>query len=335
MKVEHHARLTAAEITQLWSAYMNDSMAICVLTYMDNIVEDEGVKEIVNYGLKLSESHIDKLKAFFNMEKYPIPAGFHLNEDVNVNADRLYSDTYILNYMRDLAQVGMNNYSMAIALSAREDVYNYFSACFAESNKLHQMAKDLMLSKGVYVRSPNLPIPSKVDFVKKQSFLTGWLGERRPLTGMEVTNLYANIQRNALGVATLISFAQVAQLKEVKQFIKRGKEIAHKHVEILGSIMHEDDLPAPMTWDAEITDNTSYVFSDKLMMFQTTALVAIGIGYYGLSIAASPRRDLVAQYTRLTTEIMEFSEDGANIMISNGWLEEPPRASDRQELADG
>ncbi|MEN2768047.1 DUF3231 family protein [Ornithinibacillus xuwenensis] len=335
MNVEHHARLSATEITQLWSAYMNDSMAICVLTYMDNIVEDEGVKEIVNYGLKLSESHKEKLKAFFNMEKYPIPVGFHLNEDVDVNAERLYSDTYILNFMRDMAQVGMNNYSMATSLAAREDVYNYFSACFVESNKLHRMAKDLMLSKGVYVRSPNLPIPSKVDFVKKQSFLTGWFGERRPLTGMEISNLYANMQRNVLGVAALISFSQVAKSKEVRQFMQRGKEIAEKHVEVLGSILRENELPAPMSWNAEITENTSFVFSDKLMMFQITALVGIGIGNYGLSLATSHRRDLVAQYTRLTTEIMKYSEDGANIMISNGWLEEPPRESDRQELADG
>ncbi|MCM2535776.1 DUF3231 family protein [Neobacillus pocheonensis] len=27
-----------------------------------------------------------------------------------------------------------------------------------------------------------------------------------------------------------------------------------------------------------------------------------------------------------------FAEDGANIMIENGWLEEPPMAVDRDEL---
>ncbi|WP_419158854.1 DUF3231 family protein [Rossellomorea sp. BNER] len=28
-----------------------------------------------------------------------------------------------------------------------------------------------------------------------------------------------------------------------------------------------------------------------------------------------------------------YSEDGANIMIDNGWMEQPPLAADRDELA--
>jgi hypothetical protein len=31
----------------------------------------------------------------------------------------------------------------------------------------------------------------------------------------------------------------------------------------------------------------------------------------------------------------QFAEDGANIMIENGWLEQPPQAIDRDQIANG
>lgn len=59
------------------------------------------------------------------------------------------------------------------------------------------------------------------------------------------------------------------------------------------------------------------------------------MGYYGTAIAESPRVDLGAMYNRLTLETQKYAEDGSNIMIKNGWLEQPPMAPDRKELAKG
>ncbi|WP_047981529.1 DUF3231 family protein [Ornithinibacillus contaminans] len=335
METNHHARLTSTEITQIWTNYVNDSMAICVLKYFLNTVEDEDIKLVVKYALELAETHLPKLETFFQAEDYPVPIGFNENEDVDINAPRLYSDSYMLIYIRDMAQVGMNNYTVAMAFSAREDVYDYFSENLFEANKLHKMSLKLTLSKGLNERPPYLSPPNKADYVKKQSFLTGWFGDRRPLNGMEISNLFSNILRSALDIATLISFAQVANSKEVREYMERGKEIASKHVEVLGSVMRESDLPIPKTLETEITDNNSFVFSDKLIMFHITTLNAAVLGYNGVSLASSHRRDIAQQYTRLSTEMLKYCEDGANIMIDNGWLEEPPMASDRQQLADG
>lgn len=69
------------------------------------------------------------------------------------------------------------------------------------------------------------------------------------------------------------------------------------------------------------------------MMELVSVLIASGIGQYGVSMAASPRRDLGTHYSRLTTEIAAYAEDGANIVIENGWMEQPPMAADRKELA--
>jgi len=64
-------------------------------------------------------------------------------------------------------------------------------------------------------------------------------------------------------------------------------------------------------------------------------LNAGGIGYYGKSLATSPRRDLSANYVRLTAEIGHYADDGVDIMIQNGWLEQPPQAVDRDQLSKG
>ena len=59
------------------------------------------------------------------------------------------------------------------------------------------------------------------------------------------------------------------------------------------------------------------------------------MGYYGMSIAASMRRDLGALYFKLMREVSAYSEDGANILIKHGWLEQPPMAPDRKAIAQG
>jgi hypothetical protein len=96
--------------------------------------------------------------------------------------------------------------------------------------------------------------------------------------------------------------------------------------------MKKESLPVPMSWDSAITDSTSTVFSDKLVMFHVAAMIAAGVGNYGMAMAASPRRDIGLKYASLIPEISLYSEDGANIMIKHGWMEEPPQSDDRDQL---
>lgn len=325
--------LTSAEITQLWAAYMNDAALTCQLQYFLAKTEDEDIKQLVTHGLNLAESHVTKMTEIFNKENYPIPYGFNLDEDVDVNAPRLYSDTYTLYYLQQGSQIAMQAYSVSLGLAGREDVYNFFSDCLQEQIEFLKMINTVLRSKGLYKMYPSLPTPESYDFVQNQSFLTGYFGERRPLEGTEINNLFGNYFRNALGAATLVGFSQVAKNADVRKYLVRGKEIAQKHCEIFGSILHEDDLPASTRMEDLVTDSTTYTFSDKLMMYYSTGLIALSVGFYGTSMSASPRRDLGMTYNRLLNEILKYAEDGANIMIKHGWMEEPPRALDRDELA--
>jgi hypothetical protein len=220
-----------------------------------------------------------------------------------------------------------------LPLSAREDIRQFFSECIQSAMALSEKAKSVLLSKGLYIRSPIIPYPEKVDYVKKQNFLTGWFNDRKSLLSLEVAHLYVNMHTNELGKSLLMGFSQVAKSRDITEFMLRGKNIAMKHIEILGSLLREDELPASTTWDTAVTRSTISPFSDKLMMYHTAAIISVGIADYGASISTSTRRDLVAQYTRLMAETGQYAEDGMNIMIDNGWLEEPPQSANRDALA--
>lgn len=325
-------RLTSSEMAQLWAQYMNDSGSICMLTFFLEKAEDEDIKPIIDHALNVSKSHIDKLTSIFKEEKHVVPDGFKVETDVNLHAPRLYSDTYVLNFIHMMSKIGLTNYSAAVAGTTRADLTEYYTECVTETMELYKISKELLLEKGLYIRSPYLPNLTEVDYVKKQGFVLDVIGEKRPLTATEISNLFSNHQRNALGDATVTGFSQVAQSKDVKQFLVKGLEIAQKHMKLFGGKLEESNLPIPSTWAAEVTDSTSPTFSDKLMMFFTSGMISLSVGFYGTAIAQSPRADIGVMYNRLSVEVQLYSEDGANIMIKNGWMEQPPMAADRDEL---
>ncbi|MBM7662782.1 hypothetical protein JOC85_003592 [Bacillus mesophilus] len=330
----HNVILSTSEMANLWTTYQNDTLATAVLPYFINNVEDEQIKDVLQYAITLSQQHLDFLKNLFTEEKFPLPVSFTEN-DYNHSAPRLYSDSFYLYYLKNMAFIGGNGYSLALGNSAREDIRNFFTNCVSESSNLYNRSVNVLLEKGLFIRPPQINLPREVDFVSKQGFLSGWFGERRPLTSIEIMNLFFNIERNDLGRALLTGFKQVVRSNEVKEFLTKGVQVASKHIEIFGSLLSEAGLPTPMVWNTLPTDSTTAPFSDKLIMFHSAALTAASTSHYGTSLGSSPRRDLGLHYTRLISEVLKYGEDGANIMINNGWLEQPPSALDREKLANG
>ncbi|MGP4108057.1 DUF3231 family protein [Virgibacillus sp. L01] len=331
---EKNIPLTSAEISSLWTSYQNETMTICGLKYFLQHIEDDQIKSILEDTLDISVKHKEKLTDFFITENYPIPHGY-TEEDVDLNAPRLFSDKLYLDYMLNLTILMLTAYGTALGLAERSDVINYYSDCLKETQQLHSRIKEMEKAKGIYLRSPIIPKPAQIDFVKKQNFLAGWFGDRRPLLGIEIANLVFHAKRNALGQAVIAGFSQVAKSKEVRRFFERGRDVSGKHLEIFTTVLRDEYLSdGTLLLLSEVTESKIPPFSDKLMMSLVTLLTASGIGQYGMSMSISPRHDLGAHYTRLTAEIAHFSDDGANIMINNGWMEQPPKAADRKELAD-
>jgi len=61
-------------------------------------------------------------------------------------------------------------------------------------------------------------------------------------------------------------------------------------------------------------------------------MFSMKIRTYANGISLNGRRDIGTMYMRLLMDVGLFVEDGANIMIDRGWMEQPPEAADRDNL---
>ncbi|MDW8801870.1 DUF3231 family protein [Clostridium sp. A1-XYC3] len=326
-------RLTAAEIGELWSTYMNNSASKCLLSYFINKVKDPNISELVEFSLDLSETHLKVIEDIFKTVNHPIPQGFN-EKDFNINGEKLFSDSFMLQYIKYLSRFSLYNYSEALTVSSREDVRKFFTDSIQSAVELSNKNDDVLLSKGLYIRSPYLNVPEEVSFVSKKSYIQDLFGDKRPLNSLEITQVFINMQTNILGKAFAMGLSQTIKDRKIKDYIIRGKEIAEKHIDVFSDLLKESDLPSPMTFDAEITKATDPIFSDKLVMFHFIGLTAFGVASYGNALSKSMRADVSATFTRLAAEIAKYAKDGIDIMIDNEWLEEVPNAIDRKKLIE-
>ncbi|WP_186577891.1 DUF3231 family protein [Aquibacillus kalidii] len=332
--MEEKVRLTSSEISVMWSSYQNNSFSICTLNHFLANVDDPNIRSVLQYSYEISEENLQKTRKILMKDNQPIPIGF-TKDDVNQSAPRLYSDAFYLYYLKNMAKVGISVYGIALTTTARSDVRSMLSEAIKTSTELYNRTTDVLVEKGLFIRSPFVTTPDHVDFIEKKDYLGSpfnLINNNRPLNVVEITHIEANIEANIVGKVLLSGLSHVAKTKQVSQYCNRGKEIANKHVNVFTDMLANDELPTPMPWDIEVTDSTTSPFSDKLIMFHTTLMIASSISNYATSAAASLRTDISASYIRLSGETALYSKDGINIMIKNHWLEQPPQIPDHKRL---
>ncbi|WP_391795998.1 DUF3231 family protein, partial [Streptomyces sp. NPDC014727] len=254
--------------------------------------------------------------------------------DVNMNAPSLFTDLFCISYVNHMARAGLLAYGGSLGMSIRKDIRDYFIEGISETTKLYDKSTQVMLNKGIFLRAPYIPVPTETDYIDSKKYLGGFnlLSDKRPLNAIEISHLYLNIQTNHIGMKISLAFAQTSPLKEVQDFLLTGKEISKKHMKIFMDSLLGCDIEAPMSPDHGISDSTTQTFSDKLIMFHMALLSASGTGNYATAAAASQRNDLATSYERLSLEIATFAKSGADIMIKNNWLEQPPGTKDKTKL---
>jgi len=324
------AKLSSSELAMLWTIYIENTLSLSVLKYFLSIVEDQDIKSVIEYAFEISNKSVLQIEAILEIEQIPVPYGFS-DSDVNLDAPRLYSDVFLCRYVEFMGRTAEVTYSLAHSTSARIDIRKLFHFFLVESAKLLDKAMDVSLEKGIFVRSPVISYPTHNEYVEKENFLSGFIGEKRPLTVIEITHIATNIESNSVGTALIMGFAQVAQSKEVKNYLAKGFEIGKKHIEVLSKVLLDDNISSPSTWDTDVPASTIAPFSDKLMMHHILTMNSASIGNYGASLGGSPRRDIGLHYVRFIGEVGNYATDGAEIMITNGWMEKPPHTVDRQQ----
>ncbi|KGR78781.1 DUF3231 family protein [Ureibacillus sinduriensis] len=333
MQGDLNSRLTASEISVIWSSCVNNSFSICVLQYFLANVDDEDIKSVLECALDVSQKNLEMSEEILKKDDRRIPVGF-TNEDVSPTAPRLYSDAFYLYYLKNMAKISLSVYGVALATAAQPGVRDFLSQAIQTSTQLYNNTANILLSKGLFVKPPYVSTSNEIDFIDKKSYLGGVLNlNNRPLNVIEITHIEANIEANTVGEILLAGLSQVAKSKKVREYCYRGSEIAKKHIQVFASLLTGDNLPAPMPWDLEVTDSTISPFSDKFIMFHTSMLIQSSISNYATASAASLRNDISTSYVRLTAESAQYAKDGINLMIKNEWMEQPPQIPNHKGLA--
>jgi len=333
MKTNTTEPLTSAEMGKLWATYMGNSMAKCILKYFLQHIEDDDIKTLVENAYQLSADFTETIKGIFEKDHFPVPHGFG-EEDVNLSAPRLFKDEFYVHYLKYTSKAGMSIYTVAISLVYRKDVNEFFHYCLDATKALMEQIKEILMHKGYIDKPPLIPVPEKVEFVH-QDFLNGFFGHVRPMHGLEIAHLYDNIENNIASKALIMAFAQVAKSEKIRELFERGKELTHTNLVRYMKKLNDENLPSPTFIDHLVSTSTVSPFSDKIMLFHKMDMFSMKMRSYGNSVAISARHDLGLLYSRSLIKIQSFVEDAAEIYIENGWMEKPPHAVDRDQLASG
>jgi hypothetical protein len=223
----------------------------------------------------------------------------------------------------------MSIYAVAIPLVMREDIKEFFIYCNNCTTTLLGQINNVLFDKKLISKPPIIPTPDGIDYITKQSYLNGFIGDVRPLHALEITHLYDNIENNATSKALLLGFYQTVKDEKIKALFKRGLDMTDKAVKQYMEKLQTEHMLTPSYIDHLITTSTYPPFSDKIMLFHKVDMFSMKIRSFGNSLAVNGRRDLGSLYGRTLMNIALFVDDGANILIDKGWMESPPKAFDR------
>jgi len=323
---------TSSEISHLWSSYIAECMSVAMAKYMVEKSKDPDIHNVLQQALNISNQRVISMENIFNSIQHPIPDAFN-EKDVDINARELFTETFSLNYTRLMTKFILLNYSVAFTESSRSDFRNFFAESIDTSREINEKASNILLAKGLLQKSPYTPTPDRVEYIRDiKSYFGSFFGSDRPLNTLEISNIYRVLDFKMAVRALKLGFAQVIKSDKLRDHLKRGLVIADKQIEILLSLLMKEGLPGPELINYQVTDSKESPFSDRLMMFHVTVTMAYILSSYGLGLTNSLRKDVVSTFSRLMAEILQYSKDGADLLIENKWLEKIPEAANRQEL---
>lgn len=323
---------TSSEINYLWITYLAESMSVTMLKHMVAKSKDPDFHDILQLALDVASQNIIAIEQIFNSIHHPVPVGFG-EKDVDVNAPELFTEEFSVKYTKFMARYILVNNNLAFSDSSRTDIKDLFSGAIDKYKNVIQKADQILLSKGIFSKSPYIKLPDQVEYVHDKSYYGSFFGKSdRPLNVVEISNIF-NIIDFKIAMRTLKQgLAQVTKLDQVRNHLKRGVKMADKQLEVLGSLLEQENLPKPEILNDLVTNSIQPPYSDRLIMFHTSIAMARIILSYGIGLTNNARKDIVADFMRLMVEILEFSKDGVDIMIKNGWLEQVPQTVNREKL---
>ncbi len=206
-------RLTSTEITGLCAQYYLDTLAVCIAKHVLATVTDAEIRSLFAFSLKLSEKHIGVITKIFHAEHFPLPNGF-TDEDVDLHAPPLFTDSFWLKYLHDMTIHGLSGYGISFSVSVRRDLRDYYHQCNIDAMEIYNRSLDLLLEKNLYVAAPYFLNPKKKqEPITDLAYALDFIGKQRLLNANEVGNIYFNLRKSMATKALLIAFKQVSKKK--------------------------------------------------------------------------------------------------------------------------
>lgn len=325
-------KLTSSEVGTLWGQYVNGSVVDTVNKYMLSIIEDEKIKALFEDAIKTFAKQKNQITTFIENEGFPVPVGFS-DSDLNKGAERLFSDIFCLHYLHIMTLHGLLGHTTSLTSSVRKDLRHFYDSCDNDGKRMYHQTTELLLEKGHFQKDPYFYPAENPEFIQDHQFLEGMFGDKRPLAATEMVALSLNIKKKILEKSISIGFSQVTQSKEVRKFLKGMQNTTDQQIQSLGKILQGDHLPVPMSWESEVTISQDSPFSDKLIMYHMGFLLQSSQSYHGAGLASAMRIDLVAAFEKIILKNIMNTKEWFNIMVKNKWLEQPPLAPNRKEIA--
>ncbi|KOP71334.1 hypothetical protein AN957_04090 [Cytobacillus solani] len=325
-------KLTSSEIGTLWGEYVNGTMIDVVNRYMYSIIEDEQIKSIFDSAINTFGKQKKEIVTFFEEEGFPVPIGF-TESDLFKGKQRLFTDIFCLNYLHIMTLHGLLGHTTSLAVSVRKDLREFYDSCDNDAKKMYHQTIELLLEKGSFQRDPLFYPAKNPEFISSQDFTDGFFGKGRKLAATEIISISFNLKKSIMAKTLSIAFSQVAQTKEVRKFLTDSEKTADGQIKSFSKIMQADNLPVPKSWETEVTTSTDSPFSEKLMLYHIGFLFQAAQNYHGAGLASAMRTDLVAAYEGTILKNLLVTKKWFNIMVQNKWLEQPPLAPNRNEIA--
>jgi hypothetical protein len=326
-------KLTSSEIGTLWGEYVNGTAADVVNRYMYSIIEDGAIKAIFNDALKTFEKQKNQLVTFFEKEGFPVPIGFN-ESDLFLGKQRLFSDAFCLNYLHIMTVHGLLGHSTSFSVSVRKDLRDFYDSCDNDAKRMYHQTIELLLEKGIFQRDPLYYPYDHPQFVSSNDFKDGLFGKGRTLAATEIISISLNLKKSIMAKTLSIAFSQVAESKEVRKFLTESEKTADGQIKAFAKILQADNLPVPKSLETEVTISTDSPFSDRLLMYQMGFLFQAAQTYHGAGLATAMRTDLVTTYEGTILQNLMVTKNWFNVMVKNNWLEQPPLAPNRTEIAN-
>jgi hypothetical protein len=325
--------LSSSEIGTLWMTYQEKTMIIQMLHHFIACSEDREVLTLLSEYQSEELSYTEQIMSIFVQEGAVVPNGFG-EQDVKKDAPALYNGLFEVSAFRLLMKISMGLYALHMSMSYRDDIRKLNEAMTAAAQRGYNRATELLLRRGLLARPPIVTPPVDVKFVQSLEYMSGQgiLNKARPINTIEIAHIYQQYETNTTGFELMTGFAQTASEEDVRNYFRKGKELAQDTVDMLGALLKESDLHAFAQSSGRTTLSNTPVFSDKLMMYCANLLTSFGLGGNAIGTSFSLRSDLPIKFAAVSTKAYQFAQEGGKIMIKHKWMEEPPQAENRDQL---